>query len=229
MSKLWIATGLTLALAATSGCFGKSAEQKRQEEAAKQLEDAAKKLEQAGKDAQQGGQKAAEGMAAGMEALAKGLGAAAGAANGGKTVDPLNFRDLQAAFVDLPGWEKKKPTGETISAPFKISTAEVRYTKEQSEIRVKITDSAYNALMLVPFSWLSSMGIDKETENGYEKSVKVAGFPGLEKFNTESKDGELTIVANKRYIVEIEGSDVPDAKVLTQVAEAMSLGKLPSQ
>jgi hypothetical protein len=73
------------------------------------------------------------------------------------------------------------------------------------------------------------MGIDKETETGYEKSVKVAGFPGLEKFNTEGKNGELTIVANKRYIVEIEGRDVPDAKVLTQVAEAMSLSKLPAQ
>jgi hypothetical protein len=228
MSKLWIATGLTLALAATSACFGKSAEQKQKEEAAKQLEDAAKKLEQAGKDAQQGGRKAAEGMAAGMEALAKGLGAAAGVANDGKTVDPLNFRDLQAAFVDLPGWEKKKPTGETMTAPFKISTAQVRYTKDNAEIRVKITDSAYNALMLVPFSWVTNTGFEKETETGYEKAVKVAGFPGLEKWNTESKNGELTLVANKRYIVEIEGNDVADAKVLTQLAESMSLSKLPS-
>ena len=101
-----------------------------------------------------------------------------------------------------------------MTAPFKISTAGVRYKKGDAEIRVKITDSAYNALMLVPFSWVSNMGYEKETETGYEKAVKVAGFPGLEKWNTESKDGELTLVANKRYIVELEGNDIGDPKVL---------------
>ena len=100
MSKVWTATGLALALVATAAC-GKSAEQQRQEEAAKQLQEAAKKMEQAGTDAQKAAEKGAEGMAAGMEALAKGLGAAAGVANGGKVVDPVSFRDLQASFADL--------------------------------------------------------------------------------------------------------------------------------
>jgi len=229
MSKLWIATGLTLALVAATTACGKSAEQKRQEEAAKQLEDAAKKMEQAGTEAQKAAEKGAEGMAAGMEALAKGLGAAAGVANGGKAVEPVNFHELQASFADLPGWEKMKPTGETMTAPFKVSSAGVRYKKGDAEIRVKITDSAYNALMLVPFSWVSNMGYEKETETGYEKAVKVAGFPGLEKWNTESKDGELTLVANKRYIVELEGNDIGDPKVLHSLAEAMTLSKLPAQ
>ena len=228
MSKVWIATGLTLALAATAGC-GKSAEQKRQEEAAKQLEEAAKQMEKAGTDAQKAAEQGAAGMAAGMEALAKGLGAAAGVANGGTTVDPLPFRDLQVSFADLDGWEKMKPTGETMTAPFKISNAAVRYKKGDAEIRVKITDSAYNALMLVPFSWVTNTGYEKETETGYEKAVKVAGFPGLEKWNTDGKDGELTLVANKRYIVEIEGDDIDDTKVLHQLAESMALSKLPSQ
>jgi hypothetical protein len=228
MSKVWIATGLTLALVATAGC-GKSAEQKRQEEAAKQMEEAAKQLEKAGTEAQKAAEKGAEGMAAGMEALAKGLGAAAGVASGGKAVDPLPFRELQVTFADLSGWEKMKPTGESMTAPFKISNAAVRYTKGESEIRVKITDSAYNALMLVPFTWVSNMGYEKETETGYEKATKVAGFPGLEKWNTASKDGELTLVANKRYIVELEGDDIDDTKVLHQLAESMSLGKLPAQ
>jgi hypothetical protein len=228
MSKVWIATGLTLALVAATAC-GKSAEQQRQEEAAKQLEEAAKQMEKAGAEAQKAAEKGAEGMAAGMEALAKGLGAAAGVASGGKAVDPLPFRDLQASFADLSGWEKMKPTGETMTAPFKVSNAAVRYKKGDSEIRVKITDSAYNALMLVPFSWVTNTGYEKETETGYEKATKVAGFPALEKWNTASKDGELTLVANKRYIVELEGDDIDDTKVLHQLAESMTLSKLPAQ
>ena len=228
MSKPWTATGLTLALVAATAC-GKSAEQQRQEEAAKQLEAAAKQMEKAGTEAQKAAEKGAEGMAAGMEALAKGLGAAAGVANGGKTVDPLPFRDLQASFADLSGWEKMKPTGETMTAPFKVSNAAVRYTKGESEIRVKITDSAYNALMLVPFSWVTNTGYEKETETGYEKATTVAGFPALEKWNTASKDGELTLVANKRYIIELEGRDIDDTKVLHELAGAMTFGKLPAQ
>ena len=228
MSKAWTATGLTLALVAATAC-NKSAEQQRQEEAAKQLQDAAKKMEAAGNEAQKAAEKGAEGMAAGMEALAKGLGAAAGVANGGKTVEPLPFRDLQATFADLSGWERMNPTGESVTAPFKISTAGVRYKKGDAEIRVKVTDSAYNALMLMPFSWISNMGYEKQTETGYEKAVKVSGFPGLEKWDTKSKDGELTLVANKRYIVNLEGSDLDDVKVLHSLAEAMALSKLPAQ
>ena len=228
MSKAWTATGLTLALVAAAAC-GKSAEQQRQEEAAKQLQDAAKKMEAAGNEAQKAAEKGAEGMAAGMEALAKGLGAAAGVANGGKTVEPLPFRDLQATFADLSGWERMNPTGEIHAAPFKISEAGQRYKKGDAEIRVKIIDSAYNALMLVPFSWISNMGYEKQTETGYEKAVKVAGFPALEKWDTRSKDGELTLVANKRYIVNLEGSDLDDVKVLHSLAESMTLSKLPAQ
>ena len=116
-----------------------------------------------------------------------------------------------------------------MTAPFTFSTAERPLQEGRRRIRVKITDSAYNALMLMPFSWVTNMGYEKETETGYEKAVKVAGFPGLEKWNTESKDGELTLVANKRYIVELEGNDIGDTKVLHQLAESMALAKLPAQ
>ena len=229
MSKVWIAAGLALALAGSSACFGKSAEQKRAEEAAKQLEDASKKLEAAGKEAEKAAAQGAEGMAAGMEALAKGLGAAASAANGGKTVDPVHFRDLQAAFVDLPGWEKEKPTGEKMTAPFAISKAEVTYRKGESRIHAELTDSAMNQLMLMGFSWVTNMGYEKETADGYEKAAKVAGFPGLEKWNGASKRGEVTLLANKRYVLELKGDDIADMKVLHQLAESMPVGKLPTQ
>lgn len=229
MSKVWIAV-LAVALAATSACFGKSAAQKQQEEAARQMEEAAKKMEAAGKTAAEGSQKAAEGMAAGLDALAKGLGAAATAANGGKVVEPVSFRDLQATFVPLAGWEMATPTGERMTTPFAISQAEVLYTKgDDGRIEVKIVDSAYNALMLVPFSWVTNMGYEKDTGHGYEKTTKIAGFPALEKWDTAGKDGEVTIVANKRYIVEVQGRNVDDVKVLTGLAESMTFGKLPTQ
>lgn len=227
MSKVWTIAGLTLALAAAAAC-GKSAEQKRAEEAQKQIEEAAKQIEAAGKEAEKAAAQGAEGMAAGMEALAKGLGAAATAAGGGKTVDPVSFRDLQAVFVDFPGWEKNKPTGERMTAPFAISKAEVTYTKGDSRIHAELTDSAMNQLMLIGFSWVTNMGYEKETQDGWEKATKVAGHPGLEKWRDNGKRGEVTVLANKRYVLELKGDDIADTKVLHQLAEAMTLGNLPS-
>jgi hypothetical protein len=228
MSKVWTVAGLTLALAAATAC-GKTAEQKQAEETRKQLEEASKKLEQAGTEAEKAASQGASGMAAGMEALAKGLNAAAGAANGGKTVEPVSFRDLQATFVDFPGWEKGKPTGERMTAPFAISKAEVTYTKGESHINAELTDSAMNQLMLMGFSWVTNMGYETETQDGYEKATKVAGQPALEKWNSESKRGEVTLLANKRYVLELKGDDISDIKVLHQLAESIALNKLPTQ
>ena len=59
MSKVWIATGLTLALV-TAGC-GKSANKAAEREAAKQLEEAAKQLEKAGTEAQKQRRRAPKG------------------------------------------------------------------------------------------------------------------------------------------------------------------------
>ena len=208
-----IIAGLALSVA-LAGCGSK--EEKQAEEATRE----------AATTAEQGAQEAAKGL----EQMAKGLEAMAGGGSAdGRPVEPVSFRDLMALFPDLDGWEKAKPTGEKMTTPFPVSMAEVVYTKGDARIELKMTDSGLNQMLLMPYAMFLSAGYEKETESGYEKATKVAGFPALEKFNTESKDGEVTLVASKRYIVEIEGNDVADAKVLTQVAEAMALGKLPSQ
>jgi hypothetical protein len=72
------------------------------------------------------------------------------------------------------------------------------------------------------------MGYEKETQDGWEKATKVAGHPGLEKWNSTRKGGEVTVVANKRYVLQLDGDNIDDPKVLHQLAEAMTLGNLPS-
>jgi hypothetical protein len=209
---------------AVSAC-GKSESQKKAEEATKQLEQAAKQMEEASK---QSGAAAQDQAAKGMEAFAKGLGALAGAAAGGngKPVDPVSFRDLQVVFVPFSGWEMAKPTGEKMSSPVSYSQAKVRYHKGDANIEVSVMDSAFNQLLVIPFSTFLTAGYEKETEDGYEKSVKVSGNPGWEKWNSSNKNGELNAVVNKRFIVQIEGRHLDDTKVLYQLADSMQLGKL---
>lgn len=201
---------------------GKSESQKQGEETKKALEQASKNAEQAGKSASQ----AAESATKGLEQFAKGLEGMASALGGAKAVEPVSFKELYAVFTPLDGWEMGKPTGEKLTNPFAYSQAKVKYRKDDAEIETTITDSGFNQLIVAPFSIFLTSGYEKETEHGYEKSVKVAGFPGWEKWDGSDKDGELNAFVNKRFLVQFEGNHLTDTKVLYQLAEASNLAKL---
>lgn len=206
------------ALVSVAGC-GKSDEEKRAEEAKKQAEAAAPA---AAKSTQEAAQQAAQGLGA----LAKSLEQAAGGSGDAKPVDPVSFRDLQALFPEYDGWTKEKPTGERMTSPFAYSQAEGRYTKGESTIELKMVDSGFNQLLLAPYALFLQSGYEKETSDGYEKAIQVNGQPGWEKWNSESKDGELNAVAGKRFLVQIEGRDIPDTKVLHDFASKIDMNRL---
>jgi hypothetical protein len=225
-------TGLALALAAAAAC-GKSPAEKQAEETAKAIEQATKSAEQASKSAEEAGKsagQAAQEASKGLEQFAKGLQGMAGAMSGTngnqQPVEPVSFKELQTVFVPLDGWEMGKPTGEKLTMPFAYSQAKVKYHKGESRIEVTVTDSGLNQLFMVPFGMFLTAGYEKETENGYEKSAKIAGYPGWEKWNSSSKNGEVNAFVNKRFLVQIEGDDVEDTKVLHQLAESSNLAKL---
>jgi hypothetical protein len=222
---------------AVSGC-GKPEQQKQAEEAAKQIEAAAKEAGKAadqvakevGKAADQAaksGEGPANEAAKGFEAMAKGLGAMVTGATGDmKPVDPVGFRDLQALFPALDGWEKGKPTGEKMSAPFRYSSAEVAYTKGDSNIELKLADSGFNQLLFAPFAMMLQAGYEKETQSGYEKSTKIGDQPAFEKWNSDEKSGEITTVINKRFLMSLEGRHLEDIKMLRDVVTHVDVAKL---
>ena len=186
-----------------------------------------KKVEEVKKGAEQV-QKSADQMAKGLEDMAKGLQALSSGDPNQQPVDPVSFRDLQTAFGDLGGWEKGKPTGERMTSPVNYSVAKIRYTKGDARIEEEISDSAFNQMLLVPFSMFLTSGYEKETDDGYEKSAKIGEYPGFEKWNNSSKSGELTAIVNKRFIVQVNGHDIPDPKVLQDAMASIDLKKLAS-
>ena len=186
-----------------------------------------KKVEEVKKSAEQV-QKSADQMAKGLEDMAKGLSALAGGDPNQKPVDPVGFRDLQAAFGDLAGWQRGKATGERMTSPVNYSVAKVTYTKGDARIEEEISDSAFNQMLLVPFSMFLTTGYEKETEDGYEKSAKVGEHPGFEKWNKSQKSGELTAIVNKRFIVQVNGHEISDPKMLQDAMASIDLKKLAS-
>lgn len=212
---------LALAVAASmtvAACGGSPAEQP-----AKQVERAAEGIK---KNAEAAAARGVEGMAKGFEDLAKGLSAMAGGDPNAKPVDLLSLDALRSALPDLPGWEKGKPTGERMTSPVNYAEAKVTFTKGDSQIDVKIVDSALNQMLVAPFAMFLAVGYEKETDRGYEKGVKIGEYPGWEKWDSEDKDGELNAIVNKRFIVQIEGRRIDNMKVLHSLMDSTNLKRL---
>lgn len=214
MNRAWYFSAVIAVTTSLAACGGTSEQQK----AAAELQKSAEAMQKNADSMSKG----AEDMAKGLEAMAKGLSADSDV----KPVDPVSFRDLQAVMPDVAGWEKASPTGERMTSPFSFSQASVTYKKGDAEIEQKIMDSGFNQLLFTPFTMFMAAGYEKETQEGFERSVNVAGNPGWEKWDKGSKNGELAIVVGKRFLVQVEGHGVDDVKALHAVLDQTDLTKL---
>jgi hypothetical protein len=192
------------------------------DEAAKQVQKAAEEIQKSVGSASSRG---AQGVSKSLEDLARGMSAMANDPNA-KPVDPLTIDALKTALPELSGWEKGKPTGERMSSPVNYSEAKVTFTKGESAVDVKIVDSALNQLLIAPFSMFLAVGYEKETDRGYEKGVKIGEYPGWERWDNQEKEGELNAIVAKRFIVQVEGRNIENMKVLHSTMENINLKKL---
>jgi hypothetical protein len=153
-------------------------------------------------------------------------------ASGQTTQKTVSFKKLQEFLpkVELAGYSKGKPGGETSSAMgMSTSEAHVAYEKDgDATIEVKITDIAGVPFAQMGASMMGMTEFETETETGYEKSVKVQGFPGTEKVdNTEdNKSCEIMLVVGGRFQVELRGTGTSDAALLHKLLDDMKLGDL---
>lgn len=214
--------GLSLTL--TAAC-GKSEEEIAAEKAAEETREAAEALQKAAESGAAGGAQGLEDFAKAMEGVA---GAMAGKTPDGKPVEPVRFQELQAALPEIPGWQRGTPSGERMTSPIPFSEAEVDYTMGDANISVKVVDSAFSQMLIAPWAMFLTAGYERESSDGYERSVDVSGNPGFERYNSASKDGELNIVFAKRFLVTIEGDNIADTKVLHEFASKLDAGKLES-
>ena len=132
----------------------------------------------------------------------------------GKEVETVNFRELKALLPDeLDGLRRTSASGEKTNAfGLNVSKAEGEYKTEDNSSRIKITIVDMGGMSgwagMAAFGWTMTE-IDKETEDGYERTIEYRGYKGLEKYNTKRNDGKKEIMVAKRFMVTVEGDNVP--------------------
>ncbi len=147
-------------------------------------------------------------MQAMTEALAK-----ARAEKAGKVIEPVDFRKLRELLPEtLAGMKRIRVGGEKVGVMgMTIARADARYEGETRgpDIRVKINDFAgatgVSAMAALGFARVE---VDREDENGYEKTVTIGGHKALEKYNHKTKRGRLQILVADRFLTEIETDDM---------------------
>jgi hypothetical protein len=188
------------------GC-GSDATPTQEEEASEQIDDPQKAMEQAAKEVEKA-----------MEKL-----------NDGEKVEVVNFRDLKKLLPgEFAGVDQTETGGETTGMMgFSISTANAEYVDGDQRVEVNIVDSGGMGTFIMAQAAWANMTVDRETNDGYERTTKIDGYPGFEKVEDNGARAELNVLVGKRFIVSVQGRNV-DMDDLKKSLKKIDLDKLAS-
>lgn len=142
-------------------------------------------------------------------------------------VKVVPFESLLPFLPDMPGWTKGEPKGETDNAMgINVSRVQVDYDKGESTMSFEIMDSSMNPAILTPFTMAAKAGLEERTAEGYTKSTMVAGYPAVEEWTPEAKNGSVGLLVGGRYLVKVTGSTVADVETIRKAVQAVDLRKL---
>lgn len=149
-------------------------------------------------------------------------------ANLKQPVEPVNFRKLQELMPEsIAGFTRTNLGGETTGAlNMKFSKAEGRYKSDDGKnLRIDIVDTGGLGFGLASAAAWSTVTIDKEDENGYERSGTLGGNKSFEKFRKSGSDCEVAVVAENRFVVtaNCRGCDMETVRAAVQ---GLDLAKL---
>jgi hypothetical protein len=210
-----------LAIASLAAC-GKPPDQKAAGQKSAEQQ-AAEPTKQAAADKAQRG---ADQMAQGFQQMAQGLQQLAQNANNGQAAKPVDFDKLETVLPALSGWTRAEPEGHQMSMPFPLSNTEATYKKGDAEVKITITDSAFNSLATAPLMMMTAAGYSEKTSSGYKRATTIAGAPAYEEWDNNSKRGNVGLIVGNRFMVEANGSGVDSIDTLKDAVSKIDTKKL---
>jgi hypothetical protein len=149
-------------------------------------------------------------------------------ANGGEKVEPVDFRELKAELPErINGMKRISAEGERSGwGGFKVSTANAEYEDGDKHLEISIVDAGgMMGLAKVGLAAWAQAEVDRETQDGYERTTTIDGYQAYEKFNNKTEDGQVSVIVNERFIVNIEGRNI-SARDLKSALDKLNLKKL---
>lgn len=141
--------------------------------------------------------------------------------------DPVNFRELKDLLPNsISGLEQVDIEGQTSGIlGMKISTAKANYEDDDASLEVKIIDIAGVGKLASKLADWSTIDIDKEGKNGYERTTTIDGYKAYEKYDARRQKGKIAMIVDDRFIIDVEGRDITERQ-LRKALDAISIRKL---
>lgn len=145
-----------------------------------------------------------------------------------KPVPPVAFGELIKFLPPkVAGMKRLEPKGETTKVGgWQYSQAEVDFDSQDGSrsVDVGIFDYAHIPFLYLPFNALIGMNVSKESTEGYQRSTKIAGFPGFEEWNRNGSS-EAVVLLGDRFIVKASARGMGEGAA-RKVLERMDLSGL---
>ncbi|APV52257.1 hypothetical protein BWI17_02765 [Betaproteobacteria bacterium GR16-43] len=221
-----ISTAAALATAKVSGgglLAGAASSYQREKTKAK-LDDFSKKIEAANQklDAANKSGDANQQAAAAVDVLGTVL-------SGGRKVEPLSVEEVKAFIPEKFAGLSKTSSSAERSGPdsLKVTTAKASYGDASGkQVRLEVTDSGGAGAMLGLAGWMGALDVEKEDDNGSERTKKEGGRIVHERISKRGGDNEYSLVVADRFMVKAAGGvDLPTLKA---GVSGLDLGKLES-
>ena len=121
------------------------------------------------------------------------------------------FQRFLPLFVDLDGWQGKKPDGMTMETPGNAMTTATRdYTHGTSQLHAAVVTGAAAAGAMAPMQ----AGMTYETTEGHMITATVSGFPVMKTYNTAQKSGALLIELSPTALLTISYNGMTEDEAL---------------
>ncbi|MEL6971648.1 MAG: hypothetical protein AAFZ63_02445 [Bacteroidota bacterium] len=122
-------------------------------------------------------------------------------------VEAMDFRDLKDILPErLLGMDRTDHSGERTSAMgFTLSQAEAEYEEDDQRLDVQVVDAGQAGMMKLGMVAWASVSIDRESDDGYERTSTIDGHKAYEKWDSGTGNAELIFFYDERYIITLKG------------------------
>jgi hypothetical protein len=87
-------------------------------------------------------------------------------------------------------------------------------------------DSAFNDLVLAPLSTMLDPTYSERTPTTFRNYASVGGSPGFEAWHADVNEGDVTVVAGRRFVITARGLNVPGLDAVRSLVRTIDLAKL---
>ena len=140
----------------------------------------------------------------------------------GEAVEVVDYQKLKALLPDrAAGIKQEDASGErTTVMGFSYANATGIYRDQDRRLEVTLSDFGGVGMLKMSMAAWTGMTYSRESDDGYERTAQIKGYPGMEKYDRSAQRGEISVFVADRFLVALEGTGVSEKdlqKALDQI------------